>query len=110
MGRYVFSPAIFDFLELQEKGAGGEIQLTDAIQKLNELEQVLAYNFDGVRFDVGERLGYILTTLNFALQSKDLRSPVMDAMATMLIKENYPAIVDLIGGRDNEFARTAGGL
>ncbi|MEK3721170.1 UTP--glucose-1-phosphate uridylyltransferase GalU [Paenibacillus sp. FSL H8-0034] len=110
MGRYVFSPKIFEFLELQEKGAGGEIQLTDAIQKLNQIEQVLAYQFDGIRFDVGERLGYILTTLSFALQSKDLRHPVLDAMASMLITEQYPSILDLKGGRDNGFARTAGGL
>ncbi|WP_240415336.1 UTP--glucose-1-phosphate uridylyltransferase GalU [Paenibacillus periandrae] len=110
MGRYVFSPKIFEFLELQEKGAGGEIQLTDAIQKLNQIEQVLAYQFDGIRFDVGERLGYILTTLSFALQSKDLRHPVLDAMASMLITEQYPSILDHKGGRDNGFARTAGGL
>lgn len=110
MGRYVFSPKIFEFLELQELGAGGEIQLTDAIQKLNRIEQVFAYQFDGIRYDVGERLGYILTTLSFALESKDLRHPVLEAMASMLAKEQFPSILDHIGGRDNEFARTAGGL
>ncbi|MNW65389.1 UTP--glucose-1-phosphate uridylyltransferase [compost metagenome] len=86
MGRYVFTPKIFKYLDLQEKGAGGEIQLTDAIQKLNQSERVYAYNFDGTRYDVGERLGYILTTLEFALQSEDLRYPVMDAMAEYLSK------------------------
>lgn len=110
MGRYVFSPKIFEFLELHETGAGGEIQLTDAIQKLNQIEKVLAYQFEGTRYDVGERLGYILTTLDFALQSKDLRHQVLDAMASLLIKEHYPSILDHIGGKDNEFARTAGGL
>ncbi|WP_138494607.1 UTP--glucose-1-phosphate uridylyltransferase GalU [Paenibacillus pinistramenti] len=81
MGRYVFTPKIFKYLDLQEKGVGGEIQLTDAIQKLNQSERVYAYDFEGTRFDVGERLGYILTTLEFAMQSEDLRYPVLDAMA-----------------------------
>ncbi|WP_223066907.1 UTP--glucose-1-phosphate uridylyltransferase GalU [Paenibacillus caui] len=81
MGRYVFTPKIFKYLDLQEKGVGGEIQLTDAIQKLNQSERVYAYNFEGRRFDVGERLGYILTTLEFAMQSEDLCYPVLDAMA-----------------------------
>lgn len=84
MGRYVFSPKIFEFLELHEKGAGGEIQLTDAIQKLNESEGVLAFNFKGKRYDVGERLGFILTTLEFALQNEELHYPLMDAMVDML--------------------------
>jgi UTP--glucose-1-phosphate uridylyltransferase len=53
MGRYVLTPEIFEFLENQETGAGGEIQLTDAIQKLNEMQRVYAYDFDGNRFDVG---------------------------------------------------------
>lgn len=80
MGRYVFSPKIFKYLEMQEAGAGGEIQLTDAIQRLNQSERVFAYRFEGKRYDVGERLGYILTTLEFALQADDLRPAVIDAM------------------------------
>jgi UTP--glucose-1-phosphate uridylyltransferase len=84
MGRYIFTPKIFDYLELHEKGAGGEIQLTDAIQKLNESEGVFAFNFKGKRYDVGERLGYILTTLEFALQNEELHYPLMDAMVEML--------------------------
>lgn len=92
MGRYVFTPKIFKYLDLQEKGAGGEIQLTDAIQKLNQSERVYAYNFDGTRYDVGERLGYILTTLEFALQNDDLRYPLMDAMAEWLSKAGQPSL------------------
>ncbi|AET59525.1 UTP--glucose-1-phosphate uridylyltransferase GalU [Paenibacillus sp. NRS-1782] len=86
MGRYVFSPKIFKYLDLQEKGAGGEIQLTDAIQKLNQSERVYAYDFEGTRYDVGERLGYILTTLEFALASDDLKYPVIEAMHEWLKK------------------------
>ncbi len=68
MGRYVLTPEIFGFLDEQEVGAGGEIQLTDAIQKLNLIQGVYAYNFEGVRYDVGEKLGFILTSIGFALK------------------------------------------
>jgi UTP--glucose-1-phosphate uridylyltransferase len=87
MGRYVFTPKIFDFLEQQEIGAGGEIQLTDAIHKLNEYESVLAYNFKGTRHDVGEQLGFILTTLDFALKNSELREPLLTAMTKYLKHE-----------------------
>src|SRR5699024_2056812 len=53
MGRYVLSPKIFDYLEKKEIGAGGEIQLTDAIERLNETQSVFAYAFEGKRYDVG---------------------------------------------------------
>ena len=56
MGRYVLTPEIFMFLEQQNVGAGGEIQLTDAIQNLNEIQRVFAYDFEGKRYDVGEKL------------------------------------------------------
>lgn len=92
MGRYVFTPKIFKYLDLQEKGAGGEIQLTDAIQKLNQSERVYAYDFEGTRYDVGERLGYILTTLEFAMQKEDLKYPLMDAMAEWLSKAGQTTV------------------
>lgn len=80
MGRYILTPRIFDYLEEQEVGAGGEIQLTDAIQKLNETENVYAYHFEGKRYDVGEKLGFILTTLEFALRNPELRKPLMESL------------------------------
>src|SRR6478609_11097791 len=73
IGRYIFTPEIFMFLDKQEVGAGGEIQLTDAIQRLNEIQRVFAYEFEGERYDVGEKLGFIETTIEFALQHEDLR-------------------------------------
>jgi UTP--glucose-1-phosphate uridylyltransferase len=88
MGRYILTPAIFDILENQEVGAGGEIQLTDAIQKLNELERVYAYNFEGTRYDVGEKLGFILTTLDFALMNKELQRPLLQALEEILSRSN----------------------
>ncbi len=60
MGRYVFlTPEIFMFLEQQELGAGGEVQLTYAIQKLNQIPRVFAYNSEGVHYDFGEKFGLL---------------------------------------------------
>ena len=87
MGRYILTPEIFEFLEHQEEGAGGEIQLTDAIQKLNEKQGVYAYDFEGTRYDVGEKLGFIMTTLNFALQNNELRKPLLQGMEAILERE-----------------------
>jgi len=80
MGRYIFTPEIFMFLEKQELGAGGEVQLTDAIQKLNQIQRVFAYDFEGKRYDVGEKLGFVLTTLEFALQNETLKEDVLKYM------------------------------
>ncbi|MEC2054509.1 UTP--glucose-1-phosphate uridylyltransferase GalU [Peribacillus psychrosaccharolyticus] len=78
MGRYVLTPEIFRFLDRQETGAGGEIQLTDAIQQLNQIQRVFAYDFEGIRYDVGEKIGFIKTTVDFALQNKELQEEVME--------------------------------
>ncbi|MEK3992217.1 UTP--glucose-1-phosphate uridylyltransferase GalU [Robertmurraya sp. FSL R5-0851] len=78
MGRYVLTPEIFDLLGEQQVGAGGEIQLTDAIQKLNAIQDVYAYDFEGTRYDVGEKLGFIKTTVDFALKHEDLREEVLE--------------------------------
>ncbi|MED7620909.1 UNVERIFIED_CONTAM: UTP--glucose-1-phosphate uridylyltransferase, partial [Bifidobacterium longum subsp. infantis] len=66
---------------------GGEIQLTDAIQKLNEIQRVFAYDFEGKRYDVGEKLGFITTTLEFAMQDKELRDQLVPFMEGLLNKE-----------------------
>ncbi|WP_075983043.1 UTP--glucose-1-phosphate uridylyltransferase GalU [Bacillus massilinigeriensis] len=87
MGRYILTPEIFMFLDRQETGAGGEIQLTDAIQKLNEIQRVFAYDFEGKRYDVGEKIGFIKTTLDFALQNDELRAPLMEYMGNLLKKQ-----------------------
>lgn len=75
------------YLEEQQIGAGGEIQLTDAIQKLNEIQRVFAYDFEGKRYDVGEKLGFITTTLEFAMQDKELRDQLVPFMEGLLNKE-----------------------
>ncbi|UPM54736.1 UTP--glucose-1-phosphate uridylyltransferase GalU [Gottfriedia acidiceleris] len=84
MGRYVFTPEIFMYLEEQNIGAGGEIQLTDAIQKLNSIQRVFAYDFEGKRHDVGEKLGFIKTTIDFALKNEDLREDLLKYLHEML--------------------------
>jgi len=73
MGRYVFTPEIFTFLDKQQIGAGGEIQLTDAIQMLNEIQTVYAYDFQGKRYDVGEKLGFVKTTVELALENEEIK-------------------------------------
>ncbi|MFD2328444.1 UTP--glucose-1-phosphate uridylyltransferase GalU [Cohnella sp. GCM10020058] len=88
MGRYVFTPGLFAYLEKQEIGAGGEIQLTDAIERLNESESVYGYHFNGTRYDVGEKLGFILTTMEFALHNEELRKPLLQAMER-IVRESY---------------------
>ena len=79
MGRYVLSPNIFDYLKNQKEGTGNEIQLTDAIERMNNAtHNVYAYNFEGNRYDVGEKFGFVTTTLEYALKdhtiSKDLKA------------------------------------
>lgn len=80
MGRYILSPKVFDILENQETGAGGEIQLTDAISELCRLEEVYAYHFEGTRYDVGEKMGFIKTTIEFALKRDDLKDELLEYM------------------------------
>lgn len=87
MGRYVLTPEIFDYLGRHETGSGGEIQLTDAIQKLNEDAGVYAYDFEGIRYDVGEKLGFITTTIEFALRNSELRFTLIEALERILERE-----------------------
>ncbi|WP_203339123.1 UTP--glucose-1-phosphate uridylyltransferase GalU [Planococcus beijingensis] len=87
MGRYILTPEIFEYLGEHEYGAGGEIQLTDAIQKLNEVQSVYAYEFDGQRFDVGEKFGFIETTIEFALKRPELRDQLLELFEKKLIEE-----------------------
>ena len=72
MGRYIITPDIFYHLERQETGAGGEIQLTDALNKMAALSGVYAYEFEGDRYDVGDKLGFLKATVEFALERSDL--------------------------------------
>ncbi len=72
VGRYLLSPAIFDRLRKIDRGAGGEIQLTDAVAALLEDEAVHAYRFSGKRYDCGDKLGYLEATVEYALRHPEL--------------------------------------
>lgn len=87
MGRYVLRPEIFNILETLPPGAGGEIQLTDAINELNRIQEVLAYHFNGVRYDVGDKFGFVKATLDFALQREDIKEDVRKYLQQLLEKE-----------------------
>ena len=78
VGRYILTPAIFKHLEQIPRGAGGEIQLTDAIEQLLADERVLAYRFAGKRYDCGSKLGYLQATIEFALQHPELRDAFLE--------------------------------
>jgi UTP--glucose-1-phosphate uridylyltransferase len=73
IGRYILTPAIFDKLATTERGAGGEIQLTDAIADLLKDEQVLAFEFEGTRYDCGSKLGFLIANVEHGLLHKELK-------------------------------------
>ncbi|WP_313339484.1 UTP--glucose-1-phosphate uridylyltransferase GalU [Sedimentibacter sp.] len=73
LGRYIITPKIFEILENTNKGVGGEIQLTDGLKKLCNFEEVYAYIFEGRRYDVGSKIGFLEATVDFALKREDLR-------------------------------------
>ena len=78
LGRYVLTNGIFEILENQKPGKNNEIQLTDAIVTLMEREKVYAYNFEGVRYDIGDKFGYIKATIDFALEREELKEKVLE--------------------------------
>lgn len=86
LGRYVLTPKVFELLETQGKGAGGEIQLTDAIKRLMDIQAVYAYDFEGIRYDVGDKFGFIKATIDFALKREDLKEKVQ-AYINSLVKD-----------------------
>ena len=95
IGRYVLTPEIFDFLDRQEIGAGGEIQLTDAIQKLNNVQNVYAYDLIGERFDTGEKLGYLETICSFALENPEIGEDVFQLLKRLIAKyEKVESIIE----------------
>ena len=82
LGRYIITPDIFDILENQEPGKSGEIQLTDALKTLATHEAIYAYNFEGKRYDVGDKLGFLEATVDFALKRPELRDQFMEFLNT----------------------------
>jgi UTP--glucose-1-phosphate uridylyltransferase len=83
IGRYVLTPKIFDKLEQTQRGAGGEIQLTDAIEALMEEQSVYSYEFEGTRYDAGTTMGWLQATVELALQRPDLANDLRAHLRTL---------------------------
>ncbi len=84
LGRYIITPKIFEILEKTAPGKGNEIQLTDALLKLIEEEAMYAYDFEGRRYDVGDKLGFLEATVEYALRKEDLRDGFIDYLKTII--------------------------
>ncbi len=84
LGRYIITPEIFRCLEETKPGAGGEIQLTDALRILTEKEKMYAYDFIGRRYDVGSKQGYLEATVEFALKRPDLRDDFLQYLKNIV--------------------------
>jgi UTP--glucose-1-phosphate uridylyltransferase len=84
MGRYILNPEIFDILAELPPGRNGEIQLTDAIAQLSKVQDVYAYNFEGKRYDVGDKLGFVKATIEFALRHEEIGESLMDYLTDIV--------------------------
>ena len=83
LGRYIITPQIFKILEETKPGRGGEIQLTDALSKLIDEEAIYAYDFEGTRYDVGDKLGFLKATVEYALRREDLRDEFVEYLNSL---------------------------
>jgi UTP--glucose-1-phosphate uridylyltransferase len=89
IGRYILAPEVMQSLEQVDRGAGGEIQLTDAIaQEISAGRDVFGYRFDGQRFDCGSKAGFLQATVAFALARDDLRDELAAFLAEILFTRN----------------------
>ena len=84
LGRYIITPGIFDVLEHTGKGAGGEIQLTDGLKTLANIEKMFAYDFVGKRYDVGDKLGFLQATVEYGLRDNKLGADFKQYLETLL--------------------------
>lgn len=106
IGRYVFTPEIFDCIKEAGTGVGNEIQLTDGIRLLSKTQKVYAYEFKGKRFDTGDKLGYIKATIDFALENKELKDDVLEYLVKVLSSEDTPFRKMLFEGMNQKDALT----
>lgn len=83
LGRYIITPKIFEILKNTQKGVGGEIQLTDGLKELCNIEEVYAYIFEGRRYDVGDKLGFLEATVEYALKREDLKDSFKNFLRTI---------------------------
>jgi UTP--glucose-1-phosphate uridylyltransferase len=83
-GRYILQPEIFDILSSQEKGAGGEIQLTDAMKRLSQSQKFFGMKYDGKTYDTGSKLGFLVANVAYALEREDLAGPLRQELEALL--------------------------
>lgn len=99
IGRYLLTPEIFELLENQQPGAGNEVQLTDAIDSLNKTQRVFAHEFKGQRYDVGDKFGFMKTSIQYGLAHKqikdDLRQYIKDLAKDLEAEDNEKAIEEI---------------
>lgn len=88
LGRYIITPKIFEILEKTKPGKGGEIQLTDALKELAKQEAMYSYCFEGIRYDVGDKLGFLQANIEYALKRNDLREELMDYLSNVKMSVN----------------------
>lgn len=86
MGRYILNPEILDILAELPPGTGGEIQLTDAILELSKVQDVYAYSFEGKRYDVGDKFGFVRATIEFALRHEEIGDSLMDYLSQIVAR------------------------
>jgi len=86
IGRYILTPKIFDMIEKLTPGAGGELQLTDAIKALLQYEKVYGFHYQGKRHDAGDKLGFLKATVEFALKREDLGPPFREWLKSLPIQ------------------------
>jgi UTP--glucose-1-phosphate uridylyltransferase len=84
LGRYILQPEIFDILSAGERGAGGEIQITDAMKRLLEMQPFFALKYDGQTFDCGSKIGFLLANISYALDRPDLRDGLASELKKLL--------------------------
>ncbi|MBR2518662.1 MAG: UTP--glucose-1-phosphate uridylyltransferase GalU [Selenomonadaceae bacterium] len=92
LGRYILTPSIFSYLETQEAGAGGEIQLTDGLKRLAKDEAMYAYIFKGHRYDVGTKLGFLQANIEFALRNPEITNDLKNYLDAL--HDNAAAMLD----------------
>jgi UTP--glucose-1-phosphate uridylyltransferase len=83
LGRYVLTPSVFKYIKETKPGKGGEIQLTDAIEQQIHNEGVIAHSFDGIRYDIGNRLGYMIANLDYALRDEEVKGDLVEYIRTL---------------------------
>jgi len=96
LGRYIITPEIFDILDQTLPGIGGEIQLTDALKTLISMQDMYAYVFSGRRYDVGDKLGFLQATVEFALKRDELKVPFMEYLQTLKYNNNFSRLYEEI--------------